>query len=414
MFTTPNHGADGRISDPRFQPTAHIFYTSGIKDIKDGLPKYVDLPAGFGGSDDTVEEDYHRLKEIVEKKTLETMKGMWSKMFPGRPTPLELEAPNADPSGPSALPLVQPGKLTFVCAAFTAWPVFKTDDVKTQKRSGYEPEAAQLIARKMGMEIDWVFAEWWVGWNGLVGKWETWGWLIRLALWSLRLRSLGDRTQFKPLVLKGKVDAHFCGSAITPERKQYYAYTRPYIVVDEQVLVKKGSGITGFTDLAGKKIAAISGSTNYKLAETYVTYGATPVGFDGANDDVLGEMMLALDEGKVDAVIDDDCAFGHLVGEGSKYEIAWTAQTGWKWWVDKQASERGAMASLEDVPVVDRPSFLPSFFCRFRSLLIHSPAQPRHRSLSLTLQGRRLPPRQRPRPPCRRQGDRRGHQGRRL
>lgn len=59
MFTTPNHGPDGKVSDPKFAPTAHIFYTSGIKDIPDGLPKYVDLPAAFGGSDKTVEENYH-------------------------------------------------------------------------------------------------------------------------------------------------------------------------------------------------------------------------------------------------------------------------------------------------------------------------------------------------------------------
>jgi hypothetical protein len=38
-FTRPNHGPDGTI-DPRFAPTAHIFYASGTVDVHDGLPKY--------------------------------------------------------------------------------------------------------------------------------------------------------------------------------------------------------------------------------------------------------------------------------------------------------------------------------------------------------------------------------------
>jgi len=38
-FTYPNHGPDGSI-DPRFAPTAHIFYSSGTAVVKDGLPKF--------------------------------------------------------------------------------------------------------------------------------------------------------------------------------------------------------------------------------------------------------------------------------------------------------------------------------------------------------------------------------------
>ena len=58
MFTTPNHGPDGRVSKA-WAPTAHIFYTSGIVDVHDGLPKYVKLPKAFGGDDATVPEAYH-------------------------------------------------------------------------------------------------------------------------------------------------------------------------------------------------------------------------------------------------------------------------------------------------------------------------------------------------------------------
>jgi hypothetical protein len=57
MFTTPNHGPDGVVEDS-YKATAHIFYTSGVRSVYDGLPKYSDLPAAFGGSDTTVPESY--------------------------------------------------------------------------------------------------------------------------------------------------------------------------------------------------------------------------------------------------------------------------------------------------------------------------------------------------------------------
>jgi len=58
-FTKPNHGSAGKLH-PSFKPTIHIFYTSGIVNVIDGLPKFVGLPAAFGGKDDKVDEHYHK------------------------------------------------------------------------------------------------------------------------------------------------------------------------------------------------------------------------------------------------------------------------------------------------------------------------------------------------------------------
>ena len=38
------------------KPSFHIHYPDGVFDVQDGLPKFVDLPAEFGGSGETVEE----------------------------------------------------------------------------------------------------------------------------------------------------------------------------------------------------------------------------------------------------------------------------------------------------------------------------------------------------------------------
>jgi len=66
MLTNPNHGANGKI-DPRFKPTCHIFYTSGTVSVFDGLPKFVGMPAAFGGRDDRVPEDYHAKRYLIKQ-----------------------------------------------------------------------------------------------------------------------------------------------------------------------------------------------------------------------------------------------------------------------------------------------------------------------------------------------------------
>ena len=46
----------GLVRDLEFRPTLHINYENAILPIRDGLPKFKDLPAPFGGSDETMPE----------------------------------------------------------------------------------------------------------------------------------------------------------------------------------------------------------------------------------------------------------------------------------------------------------------------------------------------------------------------
>jgi hypothetical protein len=57
-FTTPNHGADGKL-DPRFQMGCHIFYGSGTVSVHDKLEKFETLPTAFGGDGKTLPNDAH-------------------------------------------------------------------------------------------------------------------------------------------------------------------------------------------------------------------------------------------------------------------------------------------------------------------------------------------------------------------
>ena len=77
----------------------------------------------------------------------------------------------------------------------------------------------------------------------------------------------------------------------------------------------------------GYRVAAIEGSANMRLAPTFP--GIVPVAF-GASDDVFADMLAALRNGEVDAMIDDDVVTVPL-GEDPAYDVAFTARTGNHW-----------------------------------------------------------------------------------
>jgi len=183
--------------------------------------------------------------------------------------------------------------LTLICADLDARPLFWTQ--ANGERFGYEPQVAQAVAKQMGLELHWHFCRW---------------------------------SDFGSELMMGRADAIWCGSAITPERCQQFLYSQPYAVFNESVLARSGDSITSSDDLRGLKVAAIKSSTNMTLAETWS--GCELVGFDGTSDDVFKEMIDALSSGGVDAVVDDEPAFGGVI-EQPEFKIAFTVKTLNRW-----------------------------------------------------------------------------------
>ena len=170
---------------------------------------------------------------------------------------------------------------------------------------GYEPAATALVAERLGREIEWVLRPW---------------------------------AEMVPTLLAGGGDAIWCGQGINEARSRIVDFTYPYAIFDETVLVRAGSGIASASQLAGRRVAAITESTNMALAETFE--GAEPVAFEGTGDDVFGEMVEALRAGSVDAVVDDDVVTVPL-GADPDFEVAFTVATGNRWGVavDKRRPE---------------------------------------------------------------------------
>jgi ABC-type amino acid transport substrate-binding protein len=189
--------------------------------------------------------------------------------------------------------LVRDGVLTLCCADMDARPLFWT--TPGGARDGLEPGLAGLAAEHAGLEVAWEFRRW-------------------------------DR--FRPALDAGEVDAIWCGSAITDERREIFDYSRPYAAFDEAVLVRADSPITSLEGLRGARVGAIAASTNMRLAETFGA--AELVAFDGTSDDVFAEMIAAVGDGDIDAFVDDEPAFGGVVA-GGEFRVAHVAETQNPW-----------------------------------------------------------------------------------
>lgn len=199
---------------------------------------------------------------------------------------------------------IEPGRLTLICADLDARPLFWTD--ADGARHGYEPAIAEAVAAELGLALRWKFLRW---------------------------------SDFVPCLRAGDADAIWCGAAITPAREREMLFTRPYAVFDESVLVRASDPIKGPADLRGRRVGAITGSTNMTLAETWPD--CQRIGFDGTSDDVFAEMIAALRNRDIDALVDDEPAFGGLLAD-TELCLAFTVATGNRW---------GAAMRLEDMPL---------------------------------------------------------------
>jgi polar amino acid transport system substrate-binding protein len=199
--------------------------------------------------------------------------------------------------------------LLIACADLDARPLFWTDPQR--QRHGYEPAVADAVARYAGFAVEWKFFNW---------------------------------ADFTPSLENRVVDAIWCGCAITPERAQHVLFSQPYAVFNESVLVRAGTNVIGPDELLGQRVGAIAGSTNMALAADWP--GCELVAFDGQSDNVFLDMIEALRAGNLDAVVDDEPAFGGIL-EDPTFQIAFTVATRNRWGVAMRHEDRRLKASID-------------------------------------------------------------------
>ncbi|HEX3240337.1 MAG TPA: basic amino acid ABC transporter substrate-binding protein [Solirubrobacterales bacterium] len=117
-------------------------------------------------------------------------------------------------------------------------------------------------------------------------------------------------------VAQGKFEAAISAATITEEREESVAFSDPYYLSEQAILVKEGSDITGLADLSGKTVGAQQGTTGLELGKEKADAGELrpyPEGPDAVN---------ALKSGTVEAVIIDAPVAQNAVEESGGVEIA--------------------------------------------------------------------------------------------
>ena len=102
-----------------------------------------------------------------------------------------------------------------------------------------------------------------------------------------------------PNLKTNKVDVVFCNFTENTQRAQQIAFTDPYVVAGETLLVKKSSGIKTVADLSGKTVATVKGSTNSDAMKKL-----TPKA-DVQEYDTSSAAVLAVKQGQAAAMVED-------------------------------------------------------------------------------------------------------------
>jgi polar amino acid transport system substrate-binding protein len=102
-----------------------------------------------------------------------------------------------------------------------------------------------------------------------------------------------------PNLQTNKVDVVFCNFTRTLERAKEIAFTDPYVVATEGLLVRSGSGVTSLDAMKGRTVAVVKGSTN---ADVLRERG---IDVKVAEFDSSQAAVLAVKQGQADAMVED-------------------------------------------------------------------------------------------------------------
>jgi len=145
-----------------------------------------------------------------------------------------------------------------------AYPPFNFVNEKNEV-VGFDPAIGAEIAKRMGVEVEIITT----AWDGIIGG-----------------------------LLANKYDAIVGSMSITEERKEVVDFVGPYYRMSRGVFVAKDSAISGLDGLSDATIGVTLGETHEQWAREQ--------GYNVRTYKGLTELMLELEAGRVDAIINDD------------------------------------------------------------------------------------------------------------
>jgi polar amino acid transport system substrate-binding protein len=132
---------------------------------------------------------------------------------------------------------------------------------------GFDPSIGTEIAKRMGLEAEIVTT----AWDGIIGG-----------------------------LLANKYDAIVGSMSITPERDEVVDFVGPYYTTKRAVFTKPDSGITSVSQLADVTVGVTLGETHEQWAREQ--------GYSVRTYKGLPELLLELENGRVDVIVNDSIA----------------------------------------------------------------------------------------------------------
>lgn len=146
---------------------------------------------------------------------------------------------------------------------------------------GFDPAIGAEIAKRMGLEVKIVTT----AWDGIIGG-----------------------------LLANKYDAIVGSMTITAERDEVVDFVGPYYSDKRAIFSNPGSGIASLDDLKGKKVGLTLGETHEDWAREK--------GYNVSTYKGLPELLLELENGRVDAIVNDSIAAILAMGaKGQEFEM---------------------------------------------------------------------------------------------
>ncbi len=157
-----------------------------------------------------------------------------------------------------------------------AYPPFNFVNDKNEV-VGFDPAIGTEIGKRMGIEVEIVTT----AWDGIIGG-----------------------------LLANKYDAIVGSMSITDERKEVVDFVGPYYRMSRGIFVAEGSNIKSLDDLADATVGATLGETHEAWAKDQ--------GYKVRTYKGLPELLLELENGRIDAIVTDDIPVLLAVREGDR------------------------------------------------------------------------------------------------
>ncbi|MGK7376365.1 transporter substrate-binding domain-containing protein [Planococcus sp. 1R117A] len=122
------------------------------------------------------------------------------------------------------------------------------------------------------------------------------------------IEAVGWEPMFEEIERK-TADMAISSITITDQRKQTFDFSVPYYLSTHKIMVSKGSGVESGTDLKGKKMAVLNGSTGQTTAKSIAGENSRDVLKFADHNLAIQELL----KGRADAVIADNAVIEYYV-----------------------------------------------------------------------------------------------------